>query len=602
MTAPDVLRRFADDELVRAPLLADQLVEETMRALQLECDRAAGRAAQGLIDLMHALHERRSAFTRAFVRTLDAQVRREFDPTPAEARPDIAPGIDPARAARALGGLALVDDSQVEIDVEISRTIETIGSSAEHELRELASFAAALVGDNEVTRDHNPLRPEAIARALWDATPSLCAQARMRLAFMRHAADPLAQLMRKTYTGACARIEAMGIEPATHRTVIIAGECEPRRPAPLQAGAKAARARDPASASSAHLGAAVASGQTSVTKPTTKASTRRPHTTDSSPPGSAAGCVNTATFDPVEALLHHLTAEVGPRASGTSDRGAPACSFEDTRSASGRQRVELVGRLFEELRADRRLDEDLKALLARLQAPAQRLAFNHPELLQTHAHPLWLLLDRIALQGELHPPPGDPARLQMLHDLHALVDALRRGQAFDRDACERAHQGLLAYERSRFERRRCAAEAERMSLQALEDQTAAGGPLSTHPAALDVGQLDTVPAKLLGRLERVHSDEDGPADRVCWLSDLREADWVRLFMQGRWAHAQLLWQGRHREYWLLADGTSDRTWAVRRGALERMREARLLSRVEPHSLVREAARRTLRRLDKQDAG
>lgn len=594
MTALDALRRFADDELVRAPMLADQLVEETMRVLEQECRHALSRAAQGLNDLMHALHERRGAFVREFVRTLDAHVRREFD-RDFSVRHAEASAVDPGRAPPAPAGLALVDESQVEVDVEISRTIEAIGSTAEHELRELASFASALVGDREVTRDHNPLRPEAIARALWDAIPALCTQSAMQLAFMRHAADPLAQLMRRTYAGACARLEAMGIEPAIHRTVIIAGDRRPRRAGPLQPHARGAQAYGPASEAAARTGAAAAALQAIAT--TTTGARQADGTTEGSPSKSAADHTEPARIGPIEHLLHRLTADAEMRAPGASDEAAPTPPDERGHPSTGRQRVELVGRLFAIMLADPRLHEDVLALIARLQAPAQRLAFDQPELLDAHTHPIWLLLDRIALQGELHPPPGHPLRQRMLRHLNELVDALRRGQTQGREACAQAYRRLLAYERSRFEARHSAAEAERTSLQALEDRTADGAAPPTRPGALDVGQLDTVPAELLGDPELVDCDPGDLADEAGWLSGLHEGDWLRLFMQGRWPHAQLLWRGPHREYWLLAEGVSDRTWAIRRRALERMREARLLTRVEPRSLVREAAQHALRRLD-----
>jgi hypothetical protein len=61
-------------------------------------------------------------------------------------------------------------------------------------------------------------------------------------------------------------------------------------------------------------------------------------------------------------------------------------------------------------------------------------------------------------------------------------------------------------------------------------------------------------------------------------------------------NAQLLWYGRHREYWLFGDGASANTWAVRRGALERMLDVQLLTALTPRSLIREAAGRVLRKL------
>ena len=87
-----------------------------------------------------------------------------------------------------------------------------------------------------------------------------------------------------------------------------------------------------------------------------------------------------------------------------------------------------------------------------------------------------------------------------------------------------------------------------------------------------------------------------PSDEASWLHARRSGEWVHMFMQGSWVHAQLLWYGRHREYWLFADGESANTWAIRRVALERLLQMKLLSLLTPRSLIRDAAARVLHHL------
>ena len=219
-----------------------------------------------------------------------------------------------------------------------------------------------------------------------------------------------------------------------------------------------------------------------------------------------------------------------------------------------------------------------------------------PAVLDNYTHPLWLLMDRMALQGQLHPPAGDPERTHMLRFLHGLLDTVTQEQARDADAFRWARERVLAYERTRFEQRRAAVEAELHTLQSLEDQVMAGGPPPTSPGALDVGGLDTVPAELLDDLSASSPASDPQPDGTQWLQSRRSGEWVHMFMQGAWVDAQLMWYGRQREYWLFADGASSSTWAVRRGALDRMLQAQLLGTLAPHSLIREAASRVLRNL------
>jgi hypothetical protein len=265
-------------------------------------------------------------------------------------------------------------------------------------------------------------------------------------------------------------------------------------------------------------------------------------------------------------------------------------------SSADRELIELMSRLFDAVLGDRRLALDMQNLVSRLQAPALRLALRDPATLDNYTHPVWLLMDRVALQGDLHPPAGDPERTRMLRFMHGLMDTLAQEQARDSDAFRWARERVMTYERARFDQRRGAAEAELHSLQSLEDQVVAGGTLPTSPGALDVGQLDTVPSELLDDLSAHAAFDDPAADPAQWLQNRRSGEWVRMFMQGAWVHAQLLWYGRHREYWLFGDGASANTWAIRRRALERMLQMQLLTSVTPRSLIRDAASRVLRNM------
>ena len=576
MTTPAPLQRFVDDELMRAPLLADQAIEETLLAIKRDANGMSARERLLVGDVLRALNNNRPLVVREFVRGLKENAQRELD------QAEVARLTPPS----GIGGLSLVDENQVEVDVEISRAIEAIRSVAEHELREVMSYTSALVGDMDVARDYNPLRPEVIGRALWEAARALPLQQAYQLAFMRHACLPLAQLMRKAYAGACARLEAMGVVPAVYRTIIVFGSQRSRGQQDAFFDPQANR-----------------TGSTTPLpgiggRPLTAGGPPAP-----GPAASAAGAASAAarpSLDQVltrtDELLRGLGTD-GDRHQRETLRNLQRQQLVDSADkAADRELIELISRLFDTLLGDRRLESDMQNLVSRLQAPALRLALRDPSLLDNHAHPLWLLMDRIALQGELHPSPGDPERTRMLRFIHGLLDTLVAEQARDADAFRWARERVLAYERSRFEQRRGAAEAELHSLQALEDQAVAGGPPPTSPGALDVGHLDTVPADLLDDLSAAGPGEGHPNDGAQWLMNRRSGEWVHMFMQGSWVNAQLLWYGRHREYWLFGDGASANTWAVRRGALERMLDVQLLTALTPRSLIREAAGRVLRKL------
>ena len=137
MTTSEALQRFVDDELMRAPMLADQVIEETQVAIRKASAGLNPRELGLVADVQRALMSHRSMVAKEFVRALSEHVRRELGDL------DSTGNAPPS----SLGGLSLVDETQVEVDVEVSRAIEAIRSVAEHELRELMSYTSALVGD-----------------------------------------------------------------------------------------------------------------------------------------------------------------------------------------------------------------------------------------------------------------------------------------------------------------------------------------------------------------------------------------------------------------------------------------------------------------------
>ena len=224
-TATAALQRFIDDELMRAPLLVDQVVEAALDHIRkgLAGMLPHDRAVAG--DLLHKVLAHRQHIVDYYIRSLRDQVAA-----------DVARGGTAATQPKKALSLSLVDEEEVSVDVEISHAIEAIRSVAEYELRELQTFVSALVGDMDVARDHNPFRPETHARALWASAQALPLSRGYQLTFMRHASMALAQVLRKAFAGASSRIESQGIEPASHRTLILpAGSRGMHRPRSVEA-------------------------------------------------------------------------------------------------------------------------------------------------------------------------------------------------------------------------------------------------------------------------------------------------------------------------------------------------------------------------------
>ncbi len=522
-TASPLLQTFVDDELLRAPLLFDQVLEGVHEAIRRALPTMNPLQRAALADVQQATLRQRAAMGEYFMRSLREQVQAELGKRAPQAA--AAPArMAPVRAS----SLALVDEEQVGVEVELSHTIQAIKSTAEFELRELQTFVAALVGDLTVAGDHNPFRPETWARATWAGAQALPLSRSHQIAFMRQASEPLAQQLRVAYAAATSRLESLGVEPAAYRTMIL--------PSGSRRGGRAPEttyAPDLSRLSEslpAPLDGAAAPG------------TGREHWTE-----VARGVVNRAD----------------------------------------RQAVELISRLFDAIAQDRRVPADVQWMVARLQGPAMRLALLDRSLLDQHRHPLWHFINGFVFAAEMSPDEHDPERLQLLKLAQTTIEQIASeptpGSSLYRWALER----LGVFLEKRLARRLTAVASQVGALQKLESRLAQeSAPPSTTTGALDHHQLDTVPAEFMDTVPPAADDE---AER--WLRTLRVGDWIRMYFQGRWRQAQLLWMGHSREFLFFGDGGSDETWAVRSGALRMLHGHQLAKTLKVRSIVGSAAAR-----------
>jgi hypothetical protein len=552
------LLQFVEDEMLRAPLLFDQLVDGATEHARQSLPGMTAVQRTAVADLMEALPKHHARMCEYFVRSLREQVQAELQREAPRA------GAKPARHQT----LALVDEEEVALDVQLSQCIEAIKSVAEYELRELQTFTAALVGDMDMARDHNPFRAETFARALWAASQAMPLSRGLQVSFMRHASTPLAQLLRKTYAASTSRLESMGVEPASYRTLI------------LPAGSRRGRSGESTFAPDLYR-----------MRETMPAPLDMPQESPISYQGQPAVA---------------LGARVG--VAGPSSRQAglapPREHWTDvarqTPHRADRQAIELVSRLFDAMQTDERVPQDVGLLISHLHGPAMRLALRDPSLLDKGEHPLWKFVNRLGFAAEMAPDASDPERQQLLRVAQGTIDQLasepEQNTGLYRWAVERLDQFLD----KRLTRRLASLASQVGALQKLEDRLCFGSVVpSTMHGTLDVPQLDTVPAQLM---DDYATAPDAPAQAEDWLARLRPGDWVRIFLQGRWVQAQALWPGERREIWLLGDGGSDTTWAVRRAALVTLHARGLLKTLKQRSIVAAAATRVQEQVAKATAG
>lgn len=524
-----LLLQFVDDELLRAPLLYDQLIEAVIDGGRRSMAGLSPmqRTTQG--DLIQAVMAQTVRMGDYFMRSLREQVQAELasEKPSAEAEP------------RKPKTWSLVDEDEVAVDVELSHTVEAIKSVAEYELRELRTYTAALVGDFEMAKDHNPFRADTMARAVWASAQALPLSRGHQVSFMRQASEPLAALLRTSYAASTSRLEGMGVEPASYRTLIL--------PSGSRQGGRSA--------------------ETTYTPDLYRMS---------------------------ESMQAPGDSRSGPSVQGATARGNPKPErwtdvARDASQPADRQAVELVNRLFESMMGDTRVPDDVSVLIGRLHGPAMRLALRDRSLLDHGKHPLWRFINGMAFAAEMSPDLADPERIHFLKLVQATIDQLASEPVQNTSLYRWANERLEEFLGKRLTRRLAAVATQIGSLQNLEDKFSHGGSVpTTISGPLDFHQLDTVPAQLMsGDTPEAIGDPEAAA----WLRELQPGDWVRMFFKGRWVKAQLLWPGEQREFLLFGDGASDDTWAVRAGALLMMYSNGLVKTMKQRSIVGSAAAR-----------
>jgi len=238
-----------------------------------------------------------------------------------------------------LDAIGLVDEAQADREIEVSRTVQLIELKAEWSWREFQAFHASLRGDKSLRTDANPCAPRVFARALQAATDTLGLPVEPRALALRVASRTLAHCLDAFYAQHSQGLREQGVQPLALKAI----------PTP-SAGGHAGAASDRAG-----LGAQAPTGISSgvdITQP---------------------GALEALLKQRPELLDAGHSPHVGAR---------------------------LLGQLVEQMTRDPELPPVIQGLIAQLQAPIVNLAARDPQLLRSHQHPMWRLIDEIAHASE----------------------------------------------------------------------------------------------------------------------------------------------------------------------------------------------------------
>ena len=202
MSAHAQLLKFVDDELARSAAMIERCVTGTLALLRDPRDALASGERERQFEIVEALQRQGARYQARFLEALREGVQRELAAQEGHA----GPGASAAPAT-----LELMDESRVEADIEISRAMQLIDSTAEWERRELQTFTSTLCGLQHVSEDSNPLRPIVYGTALWEAACAILTAPGPRTTLLRVSAGVLAGLLKTAWAAASSRLEAAGV-------------------------------------------------------------------------------------------------------------------------------------------------------------------------------------------------------------------------------------------------------------------------------------------------------------------------------------------------------------------------------------------------------
>jgi Protein of unknown function (DUF1631) len=346
--------------LGQAPAWAAALWTRTHEALRAaSTDLALAHDRQLLYQVTEALQARRPRLEQAFAEHLRAHVQGQ---APGGNRP----------APKDIHELSLVDESQAEREIEVSRTVQWIDLEADWELREMQAFAAMLPGapgplDGQKQQPH-PLRPATFARALSDTVHELSQTDAERQMLLRLSGKALAGVLKQAYAAECKRLRDAGMAPKSFKA--------PSHARPT----------------------AEATPKVDATRPGMLSELLRERPDLSRPLGapepapaqtaSAAGGLN-LNLD-TDTMLRTLQRSLPP--GGAAAQGRPSSQTH----IDGAQAVALVGRMWAAMTGDAAMQAPVRALIGHLQDAALDLARRQPQVIDDPRHPMWRLLNHIA--------------------------------------------------------------------------------------------------------------------------------------------------------------------------------------------------------------
>lgn len=280
-----------------------------------------------------------------------------------------------------LDAFEIMDDTRIQQEIEIAQGVQILSEECIVELRRLIKFEGALRRNERVQVAASPIGPPGLARALWASCEVLGLAAPARAEFLRCVARWWAPRLSEVY----AAVRQAGFADASH----------------LEAVDRSTEGSD----------------ERTTVSPATGFDVTRP--------GALFELMDLddqrPVFEASAAIAFPAIADTQPMPLDGDDGRIPGLihshreeltALQDATSA--RLVVALIGHLFDQIVADPALSAEAREWIARLQPAVVRLATRDATLLQSHRHPVWTLVNRVATQMQIDKGPPAPEFMQWL--------------------------------------------------------------------------------------------------------------------------------------------------------------------------------------------
>ena len=186
--------------------LMGQLVKVTQSALTSEESGSRNIQQRNLLsDALRLLNEHEAALVKGYPMAL-LEIFAEG--------PAVAKGRSSADdTGMDFGELSLMDESEMQAQVELSKAQQSALHATDAVLAELNTLVSAAQGLRSVQPERNPLRPESYIRALQQVVGETGVSAEVRQLWMQHMRDLLGKLLAEEYKKTAQSLREHGVQP-----------------------------------------------------------------------------------------------------------------------------------------------------------------------------------------------------------------------------------------------------------------------------------------------------------------------------------------------------------------------------------------------------